>query len=110
VAPALGLPPGPRQRRRALARAELWWVATVAATAAGLWLLAFGARPVYRLLGVIVLCAPHVAGAPLAPPETSAVPCALVREFLYATYGVNAMLWLIIGGLTGMALRTQKWR
>ena len=109
VAPALGLPPElPGSAAAPLHERELWWVATVAATAAGLWLLAFGARPVYRLLGVIVLCAPHVAGAPLAPAETSAVPSGLVREFLYATYGVNAMFWLVLGGLAGMALRTQK--
>ena len=72
-------------------------------------MLAFGASPVSRLLGVIVLCAPHVAGAPLAAEQASAVPSTLVREFLYATYGVNAMFWFVLGALVGRGLRTQKW-
>ena len=109
VAPALGLPPElPGGAAAPLYERELWWVATVAATAAGLWLLAFGASPVYRLLGVIVLCAPQVAGAPLAPEQASAVPSTLVREFLYATYGVNAALWLVLGGLVGAALPKER--
>jgi len=31
-------------------------------------------------------------------------------QFLYATYGLNAMLWLVLGGLVGITLRKESWR
>ncbi len=36
------------------------------------------------------------------------MPSALVREFLYATYGVNAMFWLVLGGTGGHARCERK--
>jgi cobalt transporter subunit CbtA len=111
VAPSIGLPPElPGSTAAPLHDREVWWVATVATSAAGLWLIAFGAKPQYRVLGILVLCAPHLAGAPPAPEHNSAVPSALALQFLYATYGVNAMLWLVLGGLAGMTLRKESWR
>ncbi len=62
-----------------------------------------------RVLGLIVLCAPHVAGAPSAPEQVSAVPSALAVQFLVATFGVNAALWLVLGGLVGTSLRKERW-
>jgi len=111
VTPSIGLPPElPGSIAAPLHVREVWWIATVAATAIGLWLIAFGTNPLYRLLGVIVLCAPHVAGAPPAPEEVSALPSALVLQFRYAAYSVNAMLWLVLGGLVGVTLRKERWR
>jgi cobalt transporter subunit CbtA len=111
VAPSVGLPPElPGSIAAPLHDRQVWWVATVAATAAGLWLIAFGVKPLYRVLGIIVLCAPHLAGAPPAPEGVSVVPPALVLQFLYGAYGVNAMLWLVLGGLVGIALRKESWR
>lgn len=111
VAPSIGLPPElPGSIAAPLHDREIWWVATVAATATGFWLIAFGAKPLYRVLGIIVLCAPHLAGAPSAPEQVSAVPSALAWQFLYATSGVNAALWLVLGGLVGITLRKESWR
>jgi cobalt transporter subunit CbtA len=111
VAPSIGLPPElPGSIAAPLHDRQVWWAATVAATAAGLWLIAFGIKPLYRLLGVIILCAPHLAGAPPPPDQASAVPPALALQFLYATYAVNAMLWLLLGGLAGAALSKESRR
>jgi cobalt transporter subunit CbtA len=111
VAPSIGLPPElPGSIAAPLHDRQVWWVATVAATATGLWFIAFGVRPLYRVLGIIVLCAPHLAGAPPAPDGVSAVPPALVLQFLYGAYGVNALLWLVLGGLVGITLRKESWR
>lgn len=137
VAPSVGLPPElPGSIAAPLHDRQVWWVATVAATAAGLWLItgrraaprpvppwpkdaagvlggsqyAFGVMPLYRVLGIIVLSAPHLAGAPPAPEGVSVVPPTLVLQFMYGVYGVNAMLWLVLGGLVGMTLRKESWR
>jgi len=111
VAPSVGLPPDLSGSIAApLHDRQVWWAATVAATATGLWLTAFGPKPLHRVLGVIVVCAPHVVGAPPAPEQASLVPPALALQFLYATYGLNAMLWLVLGGLVGITLRKESWR
>jgi predicted cobalt transporter CbtA len=62
LAPAWGLPPQPPGVPVAhLYARQLWWVATVVATAVALWLL-FDRRKALpiRLMGLLVLVIPHV--------------------------------------------------
>jgi cobalt transporter subunit CbtA len=96
LAPALGLPPelpgtitpevGPRQ---------IWWSATILATAGGIGLIAFGRGLVPALAGVVLLLAPHLVGAPhldtyfgIAPPELSA-------HFATRSLGAGAAGWAL---------------
>ena len=111
VAPSIGVPPElPGSIAAPLHDRQVWWATTVAATATGLWLTVFGTRAWYRALGIVVLCAPFLAGAPPAPEHVPVVPPALGLQFLYATYGVNAMLWLVLGGLVGITLHRESLR
>ena len=65
LAPGLGLPPElPAMPAADLTARQVWWWGTVLATAAGLAMIAFRRSPVFALLGVALIVAPHVVGAP----------------------------------------------
>ena len=95
--PALGLPPKlPGMEAGPLVERQLWWVATAAASVAGLGLLAF-ARPLWlRPLGLVLLALPHIVGAPLGSGE-SAVPPELAQRFVIASLATAALFWLALG-------------
>src|SRR5207302_9719366 len=82
LAPAIGLPPElPGMQAAALMARQEWWLTTAAATALGLGLMVF-ARPVaLRIGGALLLLAPHLVGAPVAPHGGSVVPADLAAEF-----------------------------
>lgn len=100
MAPAMGLPPElPGTIAAEFHLRQIWWIATVIGTAAGLALLAFGRAPLWALAGVALVAAPHVAGAPhpeaffgVAPPELSA-------EFAARSLGVGLVAWIMLGWL-----------
>ena len=109
AAPALGLPPEiPGIEAAHLEGRQAWWLLTVILTAISLWLIAFQSN-VFKVLGVILLIVPHVLGAPqpemhgFANTEPAAVE-ALTRlwyDFILQTSIANALLWVIIGALSG---------
>lgn len=102
LAPALGLPPElPGTIAAELRLRQIWWLATVLATAGGLALLASGrgGSATWVLAGVL-LAAPHGIGAPqpdrfwgVAPPELGAL-------FATRALGVALLSWLALGWLT----------
>jgi len=98
LAPFLGLPPElPGMPVAPLGARQVWWLATAAATAAGLALIAFRATPLSAAAGVVLLVAPHLVGAP-APPETpTAVPEALARSFVVAVTVTSFLFWVVLG-------------
>jgi cobalt transporter subunit CbtA len=68
VAPGLGLPPGlPGTAAASLEARQIWWVATAAATAAGLGLLVFRRTAWAAILGLCLIASPHLIGAPKLP-------------------------------------------
>jgi cobalt transporter subunit CbtA len=103
AAPALGLPPElPGAAAADLAARQLWWVATALGTAAGLACL-FLSRPIgMRVLGLLLIGAPHVVGAPHSPDVYSAIPEDLGRFFSLGSLAVSAMMWLILGAVTAV--------
>jgi len=106
VAPAIGLPPElPGTQSPALGERQLWWVATAACTAAGLWIAVFPSHPAARILGVLLIVAPHVAGAPHPAAHRSSAPAELGAAFTSATYLANAAFWLALGALAGFFMR-----
>lgn len=109
VAPSLGLPPElPGTAAAHLTDRQLWWVLTVALSAAGLWIIAFAGKRPLRLLGTILLVAPHVLGAPQPQFHSSATPEELVRTFVLATSVANGVFWLTLGGLLGLFYRMTR--
>lgn len=109
VAPSLGLPPElPGTEAAPLNDRTLWWVGTVVVSAEGLWLAAFSNKSTIRVLGLVLLVAPHAIGAPQPAIHDQTNSVELAKEFLRATYLANAAFWLILGGLLGLLNKAKK--
>jgi cobalt transporter subunit CbtA len=101
LAPALGLPPElPGMPAADLLDRQIWWTATAVASAAGLALLAFARPTIWKALGVVMLAAPHVIGAPHTH-ETGPVPAELAAQFVAASLVAAAVFWIVLGALSG---------
>ncbi|HEX7969895.1 MAG TPA: CbtA family protein [Stellaceae bacterium] len=102
LAPALGLPPElPGSVSADLLARQGWWLGTALATAAGIGLLVFARRHSWRIVGVIVILLPHLAGAPHPPVEGGAAPAGLAAEFAAASLAVAAVFWIVLGSAGG---------
>jgi cobalt transporter subunit CbtA len=104
MAPGLGLPPElPGVPAAELAPRQAWWIATTLATAAGLGLVFLQRSAVAAVLGLCLIAAPHLVGAPqLADVETD-VPDVLSHRFVVAVTVTSLLFWALLGSLTGMA-------
>jgi len=105
LAPGLGLPPElPGAPVAPVSDRQAWWLATAAMTGAGLWLIALTRRLPLALAGIALLLLPHLVGAPLPPPEVSAVPEALTQRFVAQTAAVSLLFWAVLGMAVGWLL------
>jgi cobalt transporter subunit CbtA len=106
VAPGLGLPPEiPGTEAAPLLSRQVWWLATAAATAGALALLAFAKRPVWIVVAVIMMVAPHLFGAPQPAEHATAAPASLARQFVMAATVTSFLFWLVLGVATGYFYR-----
>lgn len=110
LAPAVGLPPElPGMAAADLFARQVWWVGTIAATAAGIYLIATQKRLWTLGLAAVLIIAPHVIGAPVAPHGEGMVPAELVARFVANSIAANAIFWCIIGLFLGLVMdRTAK--
>ena len=100
--PSLGLPPElPGTPVADLLSRQIWWLGTAFASAAALFLLAFGKGWPWRILGLMLLVVPHVIGAPEAPSHEAAYPAGLAGAFVAASILVSAVLWSLSGLASG---------
>ena len=88
---------------------QVWWVATAAATAAGLALLAFTRAMPLAVLAVALIVVPHLVGAPKPASFESAVPEALAHDFIVMASMVSLVFWVLLGGAAGF-LRSRFMR
>jgi cobalt transporter subunit CbtA len=103
LAPGLGLPPQPPGVALAdLPDRQIWWSATVVATALGFWLL-LAARPTWlnRIAGVVCLALPHLIGAPAIAGGEQKIPPQLIRQFTVTSMVTTALFWILLGTLGG---------
>jgi cobalt transporter subunit CbtA len=104
AAPGLGLPPElPGMPVAQLTARQTWWIATAAATAGGLCLLAFRTSAWAAVLGLALIALPHLIGAPLAPEAHSAVPAALSHRFIVVVTLTSLLFWALLGVATSIA-------
>jgi len=97
MAPNLGLPPElPTMPAADLTARQIWWLATVLLSAAGLGMTAFGKSPIIKFLGLVLIALPHVWGAPHAS-GASDVPPELAAQFAASTIVLSALFWIMIG-------------
>jgi cobalt transporter subunit CbtA len=105
LAPAAGLAPElPGMPAADLFARQIWWLLTIAATASALWLLAFKRESWAVALALALVVIPHIIGAPQPAEHESGVPAALASQFVGASLGANAAMWLLIGILLGYVL------
>ena len=104
AAPGLGLPPElPGMPVADLTARQTWWIATAAATAGGLGLLALNPAAWSAVLGLALIVLPHLIGAPLAPESHSAVPAALSHRFVVVVTLTSLLFWALLGVATSLA-------
>ncbi|MGO4560233.1 CbtA family protein [Mesorhizobium sp. 2RAF21] len=103
LAPGLGLPPElPAMPAADLTQRQIWWWATVAATAAGLGLIAFRKSLPLAILAVALIVAPHIVGAPQPDSFETPIPEDLHHQFVVAVTVTNLVFWLVIGAIVGV--------
>ncbi|NGN40833.1 CbtA family protein [Mesorhizobium sp. CGMCC 1.15528] len=103
LAPGLGLPPElPAMPAADLAARQVWWIGTVVATAAGLGLIAFRSSLAFSLVGVALMVAPHLLGAPQPASHESPIPPDLHHQFVVAVTVTNLIFWVVLGAAVGV--------
>jgi cobalt transporter subunit CbtA len=102
LAPALGLPPElPGAAAAELVARQLWWTGTVIATAVGLWLIARTNGGLTIAIGLALIVAPHVIGAPHPHELKSEVPAEIAGHFTATSLVIQAVLWALVGAIAG---------
>jgi cobalt transporter subunit CbtA len=105
--PSIGLPPElPGMPVADLTARQVWWVSTVLASAAGIYLLMLRPEHWLKALGVVLLAAPHLIGAPQPPTLESLVPATLSAEFAASALASTLFFWLVLG--LGLGLVTER--
>jgi cobalt transporter subunit CbtA len=103
LAPGLGLPPElPAMPAADLGARQAWWLGTVIATGAGLALIALCRSLPLAALGVVLITAPHIVGAPQPVSYETAVPEGLHHDFVVAVTMTNLVFWVVLGAVAGM--------
>jgi cobalt transporter subunit CbtA len=110
LAPAFGLAPAlPGMAEGDLVARQIWWLATAAATLSGAVLMVLGRRTMDWLLGLTLIAAPHVVGAPgeamgllglLSHSGTvgeGGMPVGLAQRFAMTSLAAAAAFWLALG-------------
>ena len=103
LAPALGLPPDlPGTEVASLEARQIWWLATVVLTSIGLAMLVFLPKVTWKAGGLVLMALPHVVGAPRPEVAGGLAPAELEHQFVIASLATNAIVWLVLGGLTAL--------
>lgn len=101
LAPALGLPPElPGDAAAGLGVRQVWWLLTVLATAAGLWIIAFQPVRYVKLAGAVLIVLPHLFGAPQPEVYGGLAPDELRSAFIFNSLISNATFWIVLGTLS----------
>jgi cobalt transporter subunit CbtA len=107
LAPAFGLPPElPGMRSAPFNDRQIWWVATVAATAGGLALIFLAKQGIWKAVGIALIALPHMIGAPHPHFDgPSVLPAELAASFVSASLITNLLFWLLLGGVSAWSFR-----
>lgn len=96
--PALGLSPElPAMPAADLAQRQLWWLVTVIFSGLGLYLIVLRAEIWAKILGLVLIIAPHLYGAPHPEDISSAIPALLASQYAVSSLATNLFLWAVIG-------------
>lgn len=102
LAPGMGLAPElPGTVAADLADRQVWWWATALATALGLASLAYGRGVAALAVGVALLAAPHVIGAPELDGFSGVAPPEVAAAFSARVLGAALAVWALMGWVAG---------
>ena len=102
LVPALGLPPElPGMTAAVLESRQVWWLCTVLSTAISIGLFTESKTTLLKIVGLFLLAAPHLIGAPHPFLFESKVPAELSAQFAVASLATSAFFWFVIGGTSG---------
>ncbi|MGI9462597.1 MAG: CbtA family protein, partial [Aestuariivirgaceae bacterium] len=94
LAPSAGLPPElPGMPAANLMARQVWWWATVIATAGGIGLLFMMQSLAIKALGIAIIALPHIVGAPHHADTASQVPATLANAFAASSIATAAVFW-----------------
>ncbi|WP_176722231.1 CbtA family protein [Candidatus Thiosymbion oneisti] len=98
--PALGLPPEiPGSFAADLVSRQSWWLLTALCSAVGLALIVLQRPWVWKIVGAVLVVAPHLLGAPQPEIHGGTAPAALADAFIWRAALINVVFWLLLGGL-----------
>ncbi len=96
--PALGLSPElPAMPAADLAERQLWWIATVILSGLGIYLIVLRSELWVKILGLVLIIAPHLYGAPHPEDISSPIPSLLASQYAVASLATNLFMWAVIG-------------
>lgn len=103
--PAIGLPPElPGFPFVDLQARQYWWFATAAASIFGMLALVSRKGLAATVVGLALIVAPHLYGAPQPADISSKVPAFLAAEFVTASLSTTLFFWLVLGLALGFLL------
>lgn len=96
--PALGLSPElPAMPAADLAQRQLWWISTVVLSSVGIYLLVLRGEIISKVLGLVLIIAPHLYGAPHPEDIASPIPSLLASQYAVVSLATNLFMWAVIG-------------
>ncbi|KAB2696912.1 CbtA family protein [Brucella intermedia] len=96
--PALGLSPElPAMPAADLAERQLWWIAAVVLSGLGIYLVVLRQEIWAKILGLVLIVAPQLYGAPHPEDISSPVPALLASQYAVASLATNLFMWAVIG-------------
>ena len=102
LAPAVALPPElPGTVGAALASRQIWWLGAAGASAVGLGLIGLGRGSLPVVIGILLLAAPHLIGAPRLDAYSGVAPPELASHYVTRVLGVSALAWTVMGAVAG---------
>ena len=106
--PGLGLSPElPGIPAADLTARQIWWVGCAIATVLAMVAFGYGRKPVFIALGVGLLIAPHLIGAPHLDEFLGTAPPGLAAEFVTHSMVVSMAAWTTLGVLAGYFWQRQ---
>jgi cobalt transporter subunit CbtA len=111
LATGLGLAPElPGSATSDLVLRQTWWIGTATATASGLAALVFGRPIALKMLGLLLIVAPHLVGAPGVPTVASSVPAELSALCAARSLALQGLMWVLLGLSCGWIWQRQDRR
>jgi len=108
LAPSLGLSPElPGTAAADVNARQIWWTATVFATATGLCLVLRISSVWAILLGLLLMGMPHIIGAPHPEILTHQIPSELAAQFASRSLVLHAITWALAGSAVGYLWNRQ---